>query len=1016
MTFAPPRSDPFTDAHYTGDEPHATTVLLSWRTRLTAYLRENLTGLRGLVIAGMALAALYLALTLLFPITNWWYRTDDNLGTIPARTPWGKALEHLTGAYSLNIWLAVIAVIFILALFGLQGIAVYAARTSRDTRMARRLVIGFAALFVLIQFWMQPITSTDLYGYIARSYLIANLHQNPTIALSTQLPGDYLVPHARPPAPYGPIWLLICGLVGVLSGENLLLAMLLFKAIMAAATIGAIVLVAYLADKLLPGQRVQAIVLFAWSPLLIFEAVGNAHNDMVMMVCVLGSLAAICAKRPFWSLPILALGVLIKYSVGALLPLWVVTLVVVFCWRYQPDEPAVPNMPRAIRELGTWAKQLDFRQLLRIFGGGGALSIAIAAVCYAPFWVGFKTFTGLGQQLGATYFNGSIAELIFAALQWGAPGPKSSGLGSAIRLLLYAIYVVYLAIQTHNLWGKGRAVTVAVLAQMAGKVIFATLVLVTFWYQPWYIVWVLPLAALAPDNILRRHAAMLALGGMLTYVVQYFAFVNQPELERNFFIQFFLVIVAFAPLLILHHGGEQSAWRASLTRAFGGLSGFVQHRPALFSRITLGLILCVAAILRLVKLGSADDATSGALLRKVSGNLSLSVADARGLDGVFGFLRSLTMAVFGHTTFALLLPTAIIGTLTVWLIYGLTSELFAVTLPERRQTIALLAALFAATAQWHVALSRSGVEVVMLPLLVCAALLALWRSQQMYHQPDAVGAPRTAAGEQANIDPHRLRLLVQAGLCVGLMSDLVPSLWPMPVALITFCLVVWWRERVNYANSTFEAVALSASTFLAGLPTLWFYTSRVVGFPAGSGVLAYSPVHHASELSPFTFAFWQQVGTNLVMVTRVLITQDYDAAGPSAGGIPILPALIIPFVLVGAFLALRRWRRPEAATLAALAALPFVVSLAVIATPNVIEAATVLPIACILPALGLEAAGHLLATVPGVVTGPTNTVFISRQNLLRVALLLLLLVATVSTFFWYFAATLVGPTHQIQPL
>lgn len=1016
MSFAPPRSNPFTDAPLTGDEPLATTVLLSWRVRLTAYLRTNLSGLRGLVVAGVGLSTLYLALTLLFPITNWWYRTDDNLGTIPPRTPWGKALGALTGAHSLNIWLAVIAVIFIVALFGLQGIAIYAARTSRDTRTARRLVIGFAALFVLIQFWMQPITSTDLYGYIARAYMIANLHQNPTIALSTLLPGDYLVPHARPPAPYGPLWLLICGMVGWLSGENLLMAMLLFKAIMAAATIGAIVLVAYLADKLLPGQRIQAIVLFAWSPLLIFEAVGNAHNDMVMMVCVLGSLAAICARRPFWALPLLALGVLIKYSVGALLPLWAVALVVVFCWRYQDDGPAVPNLPRSVRSVGAWAKQLDIRQLVRIFVGGGALSIAIAAVCYAPFWVGFKTFTGLGQQLGATYFNGSIAELIFAALQWGAPGPKSSGLGSAIRLLLYGIYLAYLAIQTRYLWQRGRAVTVAVLAQMAGKVIFATLVLVTFWYQPWYIVWVLPLAALAPDSILRRHAATLALGGMLTYVIQYFAFVNQPELARNFFIQFFLVIVAFAPLLILQHGGEHSEWRATLTRIFGGLSGFAQRRPAIFGRIMLGLILCVAAILRLVKLGTTDDITSGSLLRKVSGNLSLSLADPRGLDGIFSFFQSLAMAVFGHTTFALLLPTAIIGTLTVWLIYGLTNDLFAVTMPERRQTIALLAALFAATAQWHVALSRSGVEVVMLPLLVCAALLALWRAQHL--QPPSAEAMTAdeLAPAQPRINRQRMRLLVLAGICVGLMSDLAPSLWPMPVALIAFCLVIWWRARVEYSTSAFEAVALSISTFLAGLPTLWFYVSRSIGFPAGSPLLAYSPVHHGSELSPFTGEFWQHVGMNLLMVTRVLVTQDYGAAGPNAGGIPIVPALIIPFVVVGALLALRRWRHPETATLAALAALPFVVALTVVAPPSVIEAATVLPIACMLPALGLEAAGHLLATVPGVVTGPANTVFISRQNLLRVALLLLLLIATVSTFFWYFAATLVGPSHQIQPL
>ncbi len=1050
------------------DEPVALHAMQPWRDRLAGFAARNLTGVRGLAVSGAGMGAIYLLLTLAFPITNWWYRVDDNLGTIPSRVPWAKPLIALFGAHQLSVVMAVITFGVIIALFSLQALAIFAARTSRDAVQAQRLVIGGAIAFIVIQVFMQPVTSTDLYGYLARSYLIATLHQNPTISLATFLPGGYLVPHARPPAPYGPLWLAICGGVGAVAGENLLLAMLLMKAIMAAAAIGTVLLVARLANRILPGQRVQALVLFAWSPLLIFEAVGNGHNDIVMMVCVLGSLAAIQAQRSLWAFPLLALGVLIKYSVGALVPLWAVYLFFTCCWRAGAALTLTWPLPAATRR--AILARIDWRRTGVIFGGGGALSVLLAAVLYAPFWVGFKTFTGLGQQLGATYFNGSIAELLNAALQWTVAGGKAAALASAIRLTLYLAFAVYIGVQAWHLGQRGRAATPAQLVQAAGKVVFATLVLVTFWYQPWYIVWLLPLAALAPDAVLRRHAATLAFGGMLTYIVQYFAFVNQSELTRGFFVQFFLVIVAFAPLLLLQHGSNGDM-RAAVSRYFSGLSAFVARHPTFISRLMLSLILCVAALLRLIKLGSAGQATSANALHLISGNLSVAVSDARGLDVVFVLLQGASVRLFGPTPFAILLPTALIGTATVWLIAVLANELCADMPPDRRQIVALLAAIIAATAPWHVALSRTGAEVTLLPLLIVAAALALWRAAQIQPPPIATppetrattrvrpytpdgkgeisrgadipvrrpqGQPATGVEPAIKIEPQqpmaqtapagswrvvvarvlhpvdagerRGRLLVLTGVYIGLIGDLEPDLWPLLGLLGLGLVALWWRRRLAGA----DALALGSGACVAGLPAVWYPLSRVVGFAPGSAFLAHNPLRHASA-SPLSLAFWGHILTNLGIVAQVLVTQNYDAAGPAGGNIPILPALLVPFFIVGAVITIRRWRTPTSALLALLAALPFVIALTVNAPPSVSEAAAVLPIACILPALGLADVGHWLATLPLVVAGPVNTVFISRRNMLRVALLLLVLIATVSTFFWYFASTIVPPTHIVRP-
>jgi ABC-type multidrug transport system fused ATPase/permease subunit len=988
MTYAPSQPQPtITENSAPLAEAEELRVMLPWRARLAEIFRRYCTGTRGLLISGGALSVIYLLLMAAFPIWDWWYRIDDNLATIPHRAPWARPLLMLFSAKHINISLSFLTIMVIVALFALQALALFAAHTAQDVRRARRMVMGFAAAFIAIMIFMQPITSSDLYGYLARSYLMAALHQNPAISLSTLLPGGYLVPHARPPAPYGPLWLVLCWVIGVIAGENLLLAMLLMKALMAAAAFGAILVVGYLADRLLPGQRVVALVFFAWSPLLIFEAIGNGHNDITMMCAVLGSLALIHARRPVLAFPVLALGVLIKYSVGVLVPLWAVFLFFTCCWR--ADLPALPRLawPVAAELRQAIAERIRWRRVLAIFGGGGAISVAIAVMCFAPFWVGLKTFTGLGQQLGATYFNASIASVLYAMLQFSTmSAARSSSLASAIRLMLYLIFAAYLAYQTWRLARRGSSATIMHLALASGSVIFAVLLLITFWYQPWYIVWLIPLAALAPDGILRRHAATLAFGGMLTYVAQYFMFVNQPTEMRDILVQVCLVIAAFAPLLVLQHAGFGGTLRAQMNRSFQGLSAFVARRPMFVNRLMLGLILVIAALLRLIRLGGQAPSTSA--LHVIGGNLSVAVSDARGLDVIFGLLQFASVHLFGNTPFAFLLPTALIGTATVWLIAELAGELFSELPPFRREIVVLLAALLAATAPWHMALSRAGAEVTLLPLLIAGATLALLRARHGSHAP---------------------QLCALAGVCIGLMGDLVVGLWPLVALCIAVAGVLWWRRRERHEQGY---VLLAAGAVVAGLPALWYPLARFIGFPPDFPILRYQPLHHPL----ISGDFFARLPHNLWSVAQVVMTQNFAAAGPAAGGIPIVPGVLAPFIVVGILVALRTWRAPSSAILALLVALPFGVALIVAVPASVIVAATVMPGACLLPALGMETVGHWLATLPVLVTGPINRVFVSRQNLLRVAILVVVCMATISTFFWYFASTIIGPTQIVHPV
>src|SRR5262249_23627237 len=152
--------------------------------------------------------------------------------------------------------------------------------------------------------------------------------------------------------------------------------------------------------------------------------------------------------------------------------------------------------------------------------------------------------------------------------------------------------------------------------------------------------------------------------------------------------------------------------------------------------------------------------------------------------------------------FAALLPSAVLGTLTVLLIYLVATEIMRQGGHTRGRAVGLLAALLAATSRWHVSLSRSGTEVVLLPLLLCLAVYALLVALRIgtpepapHLVPEAQPRPAAASSRKRSrhrrhqvahmqvlvpdprLERRRLLLFALCGICTGLASDLAPGLW-----------------------------------------------------------------------------------------------------------------------------------------------------------------------------------------------------------------------------------------------
>ncbi|MDP3999302.1 MAG: glycosyltransferase family 39 protein [bacterium] len=159
-------------------------------------------------------------------------------------------------------------------------------------------------------------------------------------------------------------------------------------------------------------------------------------------------------------------------------------------------------------------------------------------------------------------------------------------------------------------------------------------------------------------------------------------------------------------------------------------------------------ILIIASFLRLYNLTDLppglypDEAMNGnnALEARATGHWKVFYPENNGREGLFINIQGLFLAVLGNQPWALRLPSAIFGILTVLGIYFLTKELFQEWPKKdlgfkmsRAEKLALLAAFFIAVSFWHINFSRIGFRAIMAPLLLTWGIYLLIRAFRKPH-------------------------------------------------------------------------------------------------------------------------------------------------------------------------------------------------------------------------------------------------------------------------------------------
>ncbi len=413
------------------------------------------------------------------------------------------------GLFETPRYTAVTGPVFLASLVALTGL--YLAALLLVPRAGGRLTLGL--LLVLVPLGLvavllpgYPLLSSDIFKYIFDGRIMVVYSENPFIRVPADYPDDRfydLIYWKAVVNAHGPIWRVLEAISAQAGGERCVDAVLAMKLWPALAYLGTVGVLYRLLRTACPQRAVVATLAYAWCPLVVLESIQNGHNDVVAALPVLLALWAARANRWRLAVVLVAVGFLVKPLAAVAGP-----VLLVAAWRAGP---------RPFRDL--------------IIGAGVAFGLVVLA--YAPFYAGIDTFQGMER---GSIFSASPGELVVIALE-AAGWPldramlvaRSLASGGFMLLALAALWAV---------WQRRLG-----LAGGLGAVLFAYLLLGSQWFNPWYLLWLLPVALLAPDWRLRALAVGFALLAPLTYLLQYDARLVVPA-----------VFVPMATLAAFWHG------------------------------------------------------------------------------------------------------------------------------------------------------------------------------------------------------------------------------------------------------------------------------------------------------------------------------------------------------------------------------------------------------------------------------------------------------------------------------
>jgi alpha-1,6-mannosyltransferase len=336
----------------------------------------------------------------------------------------------------------------------------YAVAARSAHRLSGRTVLMAIAAFHALVLLAPPLLSTDVFSYQAYARIGAVYSANPYLQGPHAIQLDPLYPFidakwVTTPTAYGPIFTLFSYLLAPLS---IAASVLSYKAL---AAISSLVLVGFVWNgaRLRGLDPARAAALVGLNPLVVLYGVGGGHNDLLMLAALAAGIYLLLAHRERSGAASIMLAAGIKLTAAL----------------YLPFALAGSGGPRT-------------RNRRREVLVGAAVGAAIVA------WLGYAAFGTGPLHMLATLQKGqsegdwhSLAGVISTKL--GQPA-----IGHIVGLCLAGVFIATTAWLVRRVWRgeldwiDGAAWSTVVLLLTASALL------------PWYVAWLLPLAALASDR------------------------------------------------------------------------------------------------------------------------------------------------------------------------------------------------------------------------------------------------------------------------------------------------------------------------------------------------------------------------------------------------------------------------------------------------------------------------------------------------------------------------------------
>lgn len=163
------------------------------------------------------------------------------------------------------------------------------------SKLSFKKIFSYYAFFSLILLFIWPIASIDIFSYIYQGRIFSIFKMNPYIYSYTQFTQDsfYNIISNRwssGVSPYGPLFILISGILTWVGSKSLLLSLFLFKALF----VGANLLVGYFIYKI---AGLKTFFIYALNPLIIFEFIINGHVDVLVVLMIVLSIYFLQKKK-----------------------------------------------------------------------------------------------------------------------------------------------------------------------------------------------------------------------------------------------------------------------------------------------------------------------------------------------------------------------------------------------------------------------------------------------------------------------------------------------------------------------------------------------------------------------------------------------------------------------------------------------------------------------------------------------------------------------------------------------